>query len=239
MTPEERRALLEGLMAERDTLGEGPPDGPWDQLVADRLSAEEEEALRAQAADDPAIALALEGFTPLGDDFQAKILAQVRPAPAPTPAPRRSAWWGLRWALPALAFGAALLLLTPRAPGPLPAYQAEYAGLDAQTRSAPAVESQVLSRDATLQITLRPAERAAGRAEARAWVVRPSSAPAEISTAYANDGGALQLSLRADTMGPPGEAVVVVLVGRDLAGADPEAPPAGVQVHRRAVRLLP
>lgn len=238
MTPEQRRALLEGLVEEQGRLGEGPPDGPWERLAADRLSDEEEAQLRGRAEEDPAVAMALDAFTPLGDSFQADIVARVQ-RPKPASAPGWSLRRLLRLGLPLVAVGAALWLVTPRPPAPLPVFTAEVAGIDAARRGVEEPAGRQLSRDGALRLTLRPPVRVAGDVQAVAWVTRAGQAPVRVGEASSSTGGAIQLTLLASELGPPGEASVVVLLGRDLRGVDPGSPPEGVQVVREPVVLLP
>jgi hypothetical protein len=53
-------------------------DDRWDALAAGTLSAEEESRLRREASSDPALAAALEAFSPLGSEVRRRIADQAR-----------------------------------------------------------------------------------------------------------------------------------------------------------------
>jgi hypothetical protein len=235
MTPEERRLLLEGLMEDKDRLIEGPPEGPWDLLAADRLSAEHEDELRRRAATDPEVALALEAFAPLGDAFEDDLIRRIQRerAPAPAPAP---AW--RRWAPWAVALVAAGLALAPRPQPVLPRYEAEFAGADRVVRGEDGGAPVEISRDGAVQILLRPDVRATGHAEAAVWVVTDAP-PRRVAAAEVDDGGALRIVIPAADLGPPGEARLRVVIGRDVDTIDPDHPPADAQVFPHRVIVLP
>lgn len=68
-------ALAELARAERT-----PPDPRLEALAAGALSADDEAALRAEAADDPALAAAVALYAPLGDESRDRFTAAARAA---------------------------------------------------------------------------------------------------------------------------------------------------------------
>jgi hypothetical protein len=174
-----------GDLARREgEAGQARLDERWDRLAAGKLTAGEEEELKALAASSAEAQEAYEAFRPLGAGFQARVVDAIkaeRAGEAPRPEPpkppvlpfrrivrRAEVWIGLA---AAVAAGVFFLLHGPALP-PLPVYTAELAG-GAQTyrgREAAPNGPQVFVPGSPLTLTVTPETAIQGEVEARAFL---------------------------------------------------------------------
>lgn len=226
-------AAREEERAERERL-----DPRWDELAAGRLSNEEEAALRTEAEGSTGGREALAAFAPLGADFRARMVREVR-AQLDSPAPERTAgrrrtrsrarWWG---AAAALAAAALLVAIWPEGePSPLPGYEFVLEG-EVRPDRAPAEpgderswrEPRVFAAGNRFELVLRPDQAVEGEVEAGTYrqqgdALLPWPLPVETTEA-----GTVRI---AGTVGreielPAGETTLVVVLGRrgDLPAAE-------------------
>lgn len=178
------------LAREEDEAESASLDERWDRLAAGTLTPEEEAELRALAETSPEAREIYEAFRPLDAGFQARVVEAInwdregeapapeRPEPPPRTLPFRRGGARLGWLATAGLAAASLLLFLrmPLAPR-LPAYEVMASG-DTQAlrgRESPRTESLgplLFVVGSTLTLNARPAERVAGRVEARALLER-------------------------------------------------------------------
>lgn len=92
MNDDELLRRLAEAAREEERAERGRLDPRWDELAAGRLSEEDAAALRREAGESVAASRALEAFSPLGDDFRARVVRAAREqlGPEGTPAAARS-----------------------------------------------------------------------------------------------------------------------------------------------------
>jgi len=154
-------------------------DERWDRLAAGTLTAEEEAELRALAETSPEAREAWEAFSPLGPEFQARMVEKIA-AELPKPKKKKEPWWGWLlslllsfrpavriggWVTTAAAAAAACLFVLLRSPA-LPMYTAELNG-GAQTfrgaEPSPDSEQPVFFSGSRLTLVALPAKPVDGR----------------------------------------------------------------------------
>jgi hypothetical protein len=169
--------------------------GGWaalDRLVAGQLSAEEQAALRRQAASDPVLLRALDALQPLGPEPRRKLGDAVERRVATGRTRRRA----VLAAGPVLAAAAVtLLFVRRRRADDLPRYALEVTAGDSETRGAPSPKHTVIRPAAFVALVARPALRVAPPVAARAFL--------ETTTGW-----------RELTLGAPSPSGVVRLEGR-------------------------
>ena len=184
--------LLEELAMAAQKARAKEPGAAWDALAAGELTDAERKALLASDDDGQLVEL----FTPLGDDFEAGVLADllgggaaappqestlvpeqandvVPPPVEATPAPANKPFWML-WAAPLLAVAAAALLLLalPMGGPDLPDYSWDVAGGDQIVRGSETVQEGVrkLTVGSALTVSARPDADVDGELAATAFV---------------------------------------------------------------------
>ncbi|HYH45619.1 MAG TPA: hypothetical protein VEG34_08025 [Thermoanaerobaculia bacterium] len=182
------RAAREEQEAEESRL-----DQRWDRLSAGELTAEEEAELRALAAGSEEGRAAYEAFRPLGPDFQARVVQELRALQAGGAAAESAAavadeeprnrvlpFWRRRparlgWLSSAAAAAAAMILLfNPLArPPALPLYGAlETEGGIERMRGEPAPDTLLLAPGSSCKLTVRPDTDVQGKLAARGFLER-------------------------------------------------------------------
>ncbi|HEX9670359.1 MAG TPA: hypothetical protein VGC93_12875 [Thermoanaerobaculia bacterium] len=244
------RQLADLARQEEEEENRLPLDPRWDALAAGTLPPAEAEALRAEAEASPEKRAAYEAFAPLGEEFRERMVATARAglapaapaksaaAPRSSPAPRlpldrrqRRLWLSGTAAAVVLAATVVLVLLLPGLGSePLPPYAARLAGGTQEWRGGetevPAAEAPavpVFAPGNRLELLFRPERAVGGRLAVETFVSRdgglvPWTAPVEIS-----EHGAVRLEgvIGEEVRLPPGEATLVVAIGR--AGSLPGA----------------
>jgi len=160
---------------EDQQAGEARLDSRWDRLSAGDLSAEEEAALRAEAAASEEGRAAYEAFRPLGPEFQARVVQTLRNRSARRVVPFRRRAEQLGGWLVGMAAAAAVLFLMLRSPGslpPLPEYTAVPSGGVQTLRGAPPQALGTLLPGSTFDLILRPGTAVSGPVEARYFLAR-------------------------------------------------------------------
>ncbi len=234
-------------------------DPIWQRLSRGELDADEDAALRARAAADPAMAERYEAFRPLGPDLQQRLVAQASlelasKTPARGAVLRRVSFG----AAVALAAAASLLLVlrrsaSPADTDPLPVYALSLTGGERSTRSdtapPPAVPIE-LHGGSQLEIVLRPATAVTGPVSVEAFTVRDGQArPWTVPMSRSADG-AVRISGDARALLGPATGEVGLAFVVERAGAPPVDPAdvvraaggglgvRGRQVIERRVKLL-
>lgn len=208
-----------------------------ERLSSSSLEPEELADMQARAERDGELARALDAHAPLGSDVKARISAELvavarRQGAAPEEAAeapgrvvalesrsgraRRAAWL----ALPLAAAAAALLWLAgSKQIAPIPAYDLQISGAQAEMRSGPAVidadhgATVRIGQTAQLRLALRPATAVTGEIAARVYLAYGDALIEWPVRTQQAESGALQLVLAP----PPGSiagAEARVVVGR-------------------------
>jgi hypothetical protein len=258
--------LLEGVGAAAKT--QDPASDPrYVARLEGRLSAEDEEELRALAASSEAHREAWEASEPISAQARAqmadRLLAslqapKVEAAPSAPSAPpanvvalRPKRLVAALLVAAAIAAAAALLLrASGGAPEPMPAYAMVVAGGDEQQRSDPPVGSQSepirIGPTSEIQITLRPRTRVTGPVVVEGYLLRSGRVQRWNVRADISPEGAIRITGEKQSLfrdEPAGEIEIALVIGRPGAmPPDPEAAlrdnPAGRwTLHRRTLLL--
>ncbi len=228
---------------EEQQAGEARLDGRWDRLSAGDLSAEEEAALRAEAAASEEGRAAYEAFRPLGPEFQARVVQALQdqrtqpPEPVPEPKPaepidpaprvlpfrprarRISVWLG------SVAAAAAVLLLLFRGPGslpPLPGYTLAPSGGVQAVRGAQPDQLGTLVPGSTFDLILRPDTAVSGKVDARCFLARGAELQPWPVPIHSYVDGVLRIhgTVGREILIPPGGWTLWAVVGRPRALPD-------------------
>lgn len=154
----------------------------------------------------------------------------VPPAPIPL-APRRGLPRPVAVVVSVLAFAAAATLVVRFTPvrGDLPAYEVSIVGSEQSTRGADTAATTVKVRPGgAFRVELRPATRASGAIEARAFVEQAGQTRAFEGTIEIAEGGAIRVASTPAELSrlKPGRARLIVMIGRP--GSLPQTPGAAV-----------
>ncbi len=222
MNDDELLQALGRLARERQNEAD---DARWRALTHGELSAEEEAALRREAAESRQARRQLDAFEPLGAEARARIASRLReelrapeePATHPSPGAggtrlpwRLSGRWWVGSLAAAAAFCAVMLWPAAELP-PMPAYALSVEGALASSRagdSAAAGAPVRLAPGRRFALVLRPATAVEGPVAVRAflgrdgrwtrWQIEPRIAPSgavRVDSAVANDSSPRQAGL--------------------------------------------
>jgi hypothetical protein len=176
-------------------------------LASGTLSASERAALLADAEDDPALQLAIEAHTPLGDAFVDSVVVDALAASASAPAPANDR----RGYLVLFAAAVALFAAISSWPtSPDPTYALEVEGLVASVRGDPGT---TLPQDGSLRLGLRPSTGTDAVPALRVELHRDGRTTELAVTPEVRGEGYLVVELPGERLGGPGTAQVVVIVG--------------------------
>lgn len=209
-------------------------DPRLDALCGGTISDADRAALEADAANDPALAAALEAFRPLDEAHHAAVTDRIlglasakapatsepsRPAVPliPLTRARRSSMTTIVPVVGALAVAAAVALYVGRAGSPtLPGYELVVAG-DRALRGGDAAPEPIaqLAPDSRFELVLRPSSATQAQVELRAFLVRGDAAQPWNVTPEISAEGAVRIQGRVDALFPPGagEWGVLLIVG--------------------------
>ena len=263
------RELLAALSrVARDRKGREPDDPRWDDLAAGRLGDDEERTLRQEAAATQEGEAALEAFAPLSEGFLDRLEErsfdllgepddEEEESPGAEVVPLRR-WHAAPWLAAAgvsLAAAAGLLfVLRPPELSPLPGYEMPLPGGGVQDlRSAGVPSGDGMARylpTSDIEVVAFPPQPVEGPVAARAFFVRGGQVVAWDAAPEVSQEGAVRFAATVSSLpvAAPGPWDVVVVLGRPetLAAAElksalaaGEAVPAGLQVVRRPLVLLP
>jgi hypothetical protein len=230
---------LAQVASEEQQAGEARLDSRWDRLSAGDLSAEEEAALRAEAATSEEGRVAYEAFRPLDPEFQARMVqalkdqraaATSKPAPAAPasvlPFRRRARQLG-GW-LVGVAAAAAILVLMLRGPGslpPLPGYTLVPSGGVQALRGGQPNAFGTLVPGSKFDLVLRPETAVSGPVEARYFLARGGELRPWPVPIHSYDDGVLRIhgTVGSEIVIPPGGWTLWAVVGRPRALPDTAA----------------
>ncbi|HEX3531769.1 MAG TPA: hypothetical protein VH988_32310 [Thermoanaerobaculia bacterium] len=202
--------------------GEARLDGRWDRLSAGDLSAEEEAALRAEAATSEEGRAAYEAFRPLGPEFQARVVQALRDRSAGRVLPFRRRARQLGGWLVGVAAAAAVLVLVFRGPGalpPLPGYTLVPSGGVQSLRGERPNAFGTLVPGSTFDLVLQPETAVSGPVEARYFLERGGELrpwPVPKGAMQSSGDGVLKVHgmVGGAIVIPPGDWTLWAVVGR-------------------------
>lgn len=216
-------------------------DERWDALAADALSDTDRHELEARAAESREGAAAWEAFRPLGADYRRQLAAQLtdavggdEPAVAENPVQvdrpergevvpidRSPRWRWAKWAIPAAAIAAGLVLvLRPMGEvAPLPTYEIALAGTVAEQRSVTASDPegiQLLAAGNRFELNLTPTTDVEGAVGAEIRLLRDGELQALSWSPEVATSGTVRWrgTVGEDIDLPPGRSSLVIVVGR-------------------------
>jgi len=211
----------------------------WQALAAGTLLAAEEERLRAQADESEEIRDGLELFRPLGSDFHARMVAEMRshvgpkataaPPEQDKPArvisfprtPHRRRWPQALVTLAALVVAAlGLPWLLPSGDGtPLPAYEIELRGIALVRSNETTSQPAIFAPKKSFEIVLTPRDTADERVRVRFFVTRDGRwriwpVPEDACQVMTSGAVRVKCPMTGDLVLEPGLWTLVAVVGR-------------------------
>jgi hypothetical protein len=248
MSQKDRDPLLDqlGRLARERSAAEAA-DEIFERLAHGKLSPQELHALEARAKTDPAVALKLELFRPLGPAAVDRALAALRPVPLPevTRLPNRRRW--IQAGAVGLALAASVALLLWPAQVPSPGYTLTVTG-EQLTRGSDPAAGVTVGPGSTLRLIARPATAVTQPVAVHGFLVREGQVRPWVPPMDRAPEGAVKIEGPVETLLPdaPGEYTLVLVLGP--AAPTPEqvsqwltgGPPANVQMlTSRVVRAGP